>query len=176
MATQAIPMGGVRQTAKARELSPEDWNASLYAVQQRARRGPTPEVFYSKHLDNSRLKTEADPRRTQEIRTFVAAMVVLFLLVMVYVVQHFQSIEYGYRVEAQKQQLEELNEQNRQLRLTDAELNSPPRLDQFARGFGMDAPTPGQVIRPDMVESSGAPVLARAVVPRAPAANATAGQ
>jgi len=150
------------------ELSQAEWNSSLYAVQQRARRGPTPEVFYTKHLDNSRLRTEADPARAREIRTFVAAMVVLFVLVMVYVVQHFQSIEAGYRIESQKQQLEELDEQNRQLRLTDAQLNAPLRLDQYARNFGMDAPGPSQLIRPDATPADGAPVLARAVAPERP--------
>lgn len=176
MATQALVMGGIRQQVKERELSQEEWNSSLYAVQQRARRGPTPEVFYTKHLDNSRLRTETDPQRAREIRTFVAAMVVLFVLVMVYVVQHFQSIEAGYRIEAQKQQLEQLDEQNRQLRLTDAELNAPVRLDQFARGYGMDAPGPAQLVRPDAVPTDGAPVLARAVTPESPAGTGTAAQ
>jgi hypothetical protein len=175
MATQALVMGGIRQQVKERELSQEEWNSSLYAVQQRARRGPTPEVFYTKHLDNSRLRTEADPQRAREIRTFVATMVMLFVLVMVYVVQHFQSIEAGYRIEAQKQQLQDLDEQNRQLRLADAELNAPPRLDQFARGYGMDAPTPAQLVRPDATPSDGAPVLARATTPEAPSGDA-AGQ
>jgi len=176
MATQALVMVGIRQQVRARqfdcepspELSQAEWNSSLYAVQQRARRGPTPEVFYTKHLDNSRLRTEADPARAREIRTFVAAMVVLFVLVMVYVVQHFQSIEAGYRIESQKQQLEELDEQNRQLRLTDAQLNAPLRLDQYARNFGMDAPGPSQLIRPDAIPADGAPVLARAVAPERP--------
>ena len=34
---------------------------------------------------------------------------------MVYVWQHFSAIEVGYHVEAQKQQVEQLREQNRQL-------------------------------------------------------------
>jgi hypothetical protein len=169
MSTHAIAMNGMRQQVKSRDLSQEEWNASLYAVQQRARRGPTPEVFYSKHLDNSRLKAETDPARAREIRTFVIAMTMLFLLVMVYVVQHFQSIEYGYRIESQKQQMEELSEQNRQLRLAEAELNAPLRLDQFARRLGMDAPVPSHLIRPDAPQPESAPVVATATMPTAPA-------
>jgi cell division protein FtsL len=174
MSAQAMTMSGMRQQVKSREHSGEhskdEWNASLYAVQQRARRGPTPEVFYAKHLDNSRLVTEADPQRAREMRTFGIAMVALFLLVMVYVVQHFQSIEYGYKIESQKQQMEELSEQNRQLRLTEAELNAPLRLDAIAKSYGMDAPSPAQLVRSETMRPDSPPVLARAVMPTAPMA------
>jgi hypothetical protein len=171
MATQAMTMMGMRPQPKGREFSQEEWNASLYAVQQRARRGPTPEVYCAKHLDNSRLVTEADPQRAREMRTFGIAMVALFLLVMVYVVQHFQSIEYGYRIEAQKQEMQSLSEQNRQLKLAEAELNAPLRLDAIARTYGMDAPLPSQLVRPEEVpQQDSAPVLARATMPISPLA------
>jgi hypothetical protein len=44
---------------------------------------------------------------------------------MVYVWQHFSAIEIGYQVETQKQQVEQMREQNRQLRLTEAQLSDP---------------------------------------------------
>ena len=40
-------------------------NQSLLHAQQRARRGPTPEVFFAKHLDNTRLVKAADPVRLE---------------------------------------------------------------------------------------------------------------
>jgi cell division protein FtsL len=105
-----------------------------------------------------------DPERRREMRTFTAVMGILFLLVMVYVWQHFTAIEVGYQVQSQMQQVEQLKEQNRQLRLTEAMLTDPGRIDRIAKQLGLDAPQPGQVVRPDGVEVNG-PVLAQATPP-----------
>jgi len=106
--------------------------------------------------------TANDPRRAQEMRSFATAMAVLFALIMVYGWQHFSAIEYGYRIESEKQQIELLNEQNRQLRLTEAQLGDPARIDTMARSLGLNAPLPGQVVRPENAADGGAPVLAQA--------------
>jgi hypothetical protein len=143
-------------------------NQSLLAAQQRVRRGPTPEVFFTKRIDNSRLVTANDPQRAREMRSFAGAMAVLFALIMVYGWQHFSAIEYGYRFESQKQQLEQLSEQNRELRLTEAQLGAPARIDTMAKQMGLSAPMPGQVVRPDVGGDAGAPVLAQ-VAPLLPA-------
>jgi cell division protein FtsL len=139
-------------------------NSELFELQKRARRGPTPEVFFAKRIDNSRIVKADDPERRREMRTFTATMSLLFVLVMVYVWQHFSAIEVGYQIETQKQQVELMREQNRQLRLTQAQLSDPGRIDLIARQLGLDAPQPGQVVRPD---GSGAnvPVLAQASTP-----------
>lgn len=139
-------------------------NASLMAVQRRARRGPTPEMLFAKKLDNTRLVKADDPQRVREMRTFACAMALLFGLIMFYGLQHFSAIEYGYRVESEKQQLQQLDEQNRQLRLTEAELGDPQRIDTMARALGLSAPHPGQVVRPDAGVGADAngPVLAEA--------------
>ncbi len=52
----------------------------------------------------------ADPVRVKEMRRFAIAMTILFAMVMLYGWQHFSSIEIGYRVEAEKQQLHQLQE------------------------------------------------------------------
>jgi cell division protein FtsL len=137
-------------------------NLTLLAAQQRARRGPTPEVFFTKRFDNSRIIKAADPARAKEMRTFACAMALLFGLIMMYGWQHLSSIEYGYRIESEKQQLQQLEEQNRQLRLTEAQLGDPARIDQMARQLGLTAPRPGQVVRPDATVDPGAPVMAEA--------------
>jgi len=126
------------------------------------RRGPTPEVFFTKRIDNSRLVTANDPRRAQEMRSFATVMALLFALIMIYGWQHFSAIEYGYRIESEKQQIELLNEQNRQLRLTEAQLGDPARIDTMARVLGLQAPVPGQVVRPENASDGSAPVLAQA--------------
>ena len=140
-------------------------NQSLLQAQRRARRGPTPEVFFAKHLDNTRLVKAADPVRVKEMRRFAIAMTVLFAMVMLYGWQHFSSIEIGYRVESEKQQLLQLQEQSRQLGLNEAQLCDLNRLDREARRLGMDAPHPGQVVRPESGLDSdlgpGAPVMAQ---------------
>lgn len=165
MATQVI--AGMMQAVRPNAEALVERNLSLFAAQQRARRGPTPEVFFVKHLDNSRLVAADDPVRTREMRLFSAAMTFLFLLVMVYGWQHFSAIESGYRVEAEKQQKELLKEQNRQLRLSEAQLCDPGRIDRMARQLGLDTPKPGQVVRPEFVPEASTPVLAEAL-PRMP--------
>lgn len=140
-------------------------NLSLLAVQPRVRRGPTPEVFFTKRIDNSRLVTADDPQRAREMRSFAGAMALLFVLIMVYGWQHFSAIEYGYRIEAERQQIDSLNEQNRQLRLTEAQLGAPARIDVIARQMGLSEPAPGQIVRPDTVADPNASVLAQASPP-----------
>jgi cell division protein FtsL len=153
----------VSSAAKERERR----NRELFERQRGARRGPTPEVFFAKHIDNSRIVKADDPERRREMRTFTATMGLLFLLVMVYVWQHFSAIEIGYKIETQKQQVEQMSEQNRQLRLTEAQLSDPGRIDQIARQLGLGAPAAGQVVRPDG-SAVNAAVLAQASTPQLP--------
>ncbi len=52
---------------------------------------------------------------------------------------------------------------NRALRLEEASLRSPDRIDRLARDYGMQPPQAGQVIRMDSSSSdAGAPVMASA--------------
>lgn len=162
MATQAMTAQDMALGSRQHAEAITERNSSLFAAQQRARRGPTPEVLFIKHFDNSRLVKAEDPQRAREMRLFTAAMTVLFSLIMVYGWQHFSAIEYGYRIEAEKQQREQLREQNRQLRLTEAQLGDPGRIDRMARQLGLDAPRPGQVVRPDASQETSAPALAQA--------------
>jgi cell division protein FtsL len=162
IAGQQIEMMKTRQGTRSRTESLAERNHGLFEQQRRARRGPTPEVFFTKHIDNSRIVKADDPERRREMRTFTAVMGVLFLLVMVYVWQHFVAIEVGYHVEVQKQQVLQLAEENRQLRLSEAQLTDPGRIDKIAKQLGLDAPQPGQVVRPDGgVIDPNAPVLAQ---------------
>src|SRR5271155_172395 len=119
IAGQQMEMMGSRAQSRAESLAAR--NRELYETQRRARRGPTPEVFFAKHIDNSRIVKADDPERRREMRSFSAVMGLLFLVVMVYVWQHFSAIEIGYKIEAQKQQVEQMKEQNRQLSLAEAQ-------------------------------------------------------
>lgn len=169
MATQAMAAQGLTAGGRGTEWVAEH-NALLMAAQVRGRRGPTPEALFTKRLDNSRLVKAADPQRTREMRSFAYAMAFLLSLALVYGWQHFASIEYGYRLEAEKQQLRQMEEQNRELRLTEAQLANPARIDQMARALGLTAPHPGQVVQPSGAGNSA--VMAEAVPPAvAPAAH-----
>src|SRR5262244_1632346 len=123
--------------------------------------GITPEFYFPKTIDNSRVVKIADPQRRRELRLFSASVAALFLLTMFYAWQHFRSIEYGYRIEAQKSERDRLVEMNRTLKLEAASLRDPSRIDALARQMGMESPEPGQVIQMNPDEG-GAPVMARA--------------
>lgn len=145
-------------------------NAELMAQQKARRRGArTPEFYFTKHFDNSRLVKAADPVRVRQMRVFSAAVAVLFSLVMFYGLQHFSAIERGYKVESEKQRLDQLREENRKLKLAEAQLTQPSVIDQKARQLGLMEPQPGQVIHPNAPVANSAPALAQ-VTPPAPAA------
>jgi len=123
----------------------------------------TPEIYFAKPIDNSRLVKVEDPKRACEMRQVGVALGCFFLLVMTYTWQHFKAVEYGYRVESLKLQRDGLLEVNRALRLEEASLRSPDRIDRLARDFGMQPPQAGQVVRMDTTSTdSGAPVIASA--------------
>ena len=122
----------------------------------------TPEVYFAKPIDNSRLVKVSDPRRTREMAAFSFTVVVLFSLVMVYAWQHFSAVEYGYRIEQLKAQRDSAVELNRALRLEEASLRSPERIDVLARQMGLASPQAGHVVRLENSPDSGVPVLARA--------------
>jgi hypothetical protein len=139
-------------------------NAELLSQQPLRRRGVrTPEFHFTKEFDNSRLEKAPDPLRAREMRGFAAAVIVLFSLIMIYGLQHFSAIESGYRVEAEKQAVEHLREQNRQLRLSEAQLTQPGRIDSLAKEYGLATPQPGQIVHPNAaLPGSSQPVLAQA--------------
>jgi cell division protein FtsL len=125
----------------------------------------TPEVYFTKAIDNSRLVKVADLKRSREMTHFTCALAVLFLLVMVYAWQHFSAIEYGYHIEAMKSQRDTLVETNRALRLEEASLKDPERIDTLAREMGLVTPQAGQVVRIEpTAKEPGVPVMARADV------------
>ena len=120
----------------------------------------TPEIYFNKAIDNSRLVKMEDPRRGREMRQFAMALACLFLLVMTYAWQHFKAIEYGYQIESLKIQRDNMVETNRELHLEDATLRNPERIDVMARKLGLQSPQAGQVMHLDVSTDGGAPVMA----------------
>jgi cell division protein FtsL len=121
----------------------------------------TPEVYFSRPIDNSRLVKVENPQKSREMKQFGVALACLFLLVMTFAWQHFKAIEYGYKIEALRAQRDGLTEINRALRLEEASLRDPERIDTLARKLGMQSPQAGQVMHMDTtVPDSAAPVMA----------------
>jgi cell division protein FtsL len=123
-----------------------------------------PEIYFHKAIDNSRLVRSADPARKREMRLFTATVVVCFLMALVYLCQHCSSIEYGYKIEALRAQRDQMADVNRTLKLEEATLKDPERIDALAREMGMALPSVGQVQRMDDAGAleNGAAVMARA--------------
>lgn len=168
MATQAMAAQTMTGFGRGTDWIAEH-NALRMAAQRRARRGPTPEALFTKRIDNSRLVKTADLERGREMRSFAFAMAFLLSLALVYGWQHFSAIEYGYRLEAQKQQVQQLEEQNRELRLAAAQLADPARIDVLARGYGLTAPHPGQVVHANPAAEANGAVMAEAAPAPVPA-------
>ena len=123
----------------------------------------TPEIYFSKAIDNSRLVKVEDAGRSREMKHFGVALGCLFLLVFTYAWQHFKAIEYGYQIESAKRELTSLTEMNHALRLEDASLRDPERIDVLARRMGLVPPAPGQVLRMDgSAADAQGPVMASA--------------
>jgi len=127
--------------------------------------GVTPELYFQKSIDNSRMVRVADPQKRREMALFTVALALLLAVVLVLCWQHYSAIEYGYRNEALRQQSEELREVRRQLQLEEEELRAPNRIEALARQMGLQAPVPGQVMAVDNSASEGgSAVMARAAV------------
>src|ERR1700739_3739800 len=119
----------------------------------------TPEIYFSKAIDNSRLVKLEDPRRNREMKQFGTALACLFLLVFTYAWQHFRAIEYGYQIESAKREFNNLTEMNRALRLEDASLRDPERIDVMARRLGLQSPQAGAGMDLRFSGGRGGPVV-----------------
>lgn len=121
-----------------------------------------PEIYFHKAIDNSRLVRAVDPGRKREMHLFTAALAFSLMVVLLYLGQHCNSIEYGYKIEASRTQLDQLSETNRSLKLEEATLKDPERINALAQQMGMSLPAVGQVQRMDDASTGdGVPVMAR---------------
>ena len=123
----------------------------------------TPEIYFAKRIDNSRVAKVSDPKRRREMISFGITLSVLFLFVMVYLWQHFSAIEYGYRIEQLTAQRNTIAESNRALSLEEASLKDPARIDRLAKQMGMQRPAGGQLQPMDTaIADPSTPVMAQA--------------
>lgn len=132
--------------------------ATVTATLPRPRRAPRnrpaagrasfPEIYFLKRIDNSRLRREIDPEKRRECYSLLGLGVLVFLFMLLFAWQHFQCVRYGYQIEQLKSSSAALRESNHQLRLEQAALADPQRIDTLARTeLGLAAPAPRQVIQ-----------------------------
>ena len=146
------------------------WATTLPQMLQNSSQGPAvrrylpgaPEIYFNKTIDNTRLVRVADPVRRRELALFTIALTMLTLFTFMYLWQHFSSIEYGYKIEALRSQRDQLTDVNKTLRLEEASLKDPERIDAIARRMGMQMPVAGQVQRMEGGSDMGGPVMAKA--------------
>ena len=123
----------------------------------------TPEIYFAKRIDNSRVVRLVDPKRRREMLTFGVTLTIFFLMVMVYLLQHLSAIEYGYRIEQAKAEHNAVVESNRELKLEESSLTDLERIEVEARHLGMVPPSAGQIYAIESGSSDGAvPVMAKA--------------
>jgi cell division protein FtsL len=145
---------------------------TLPKTRRRPRNQPTtgrasfPEIHFIKHIDNSRLVREVDLERRRECFSLLGLGILVFLFGLLFAWQHFQCVRNGYQIEQLKADRAAMEEWNHQLRLEQASLADPQRIDTLARKeLGLVSPNPQQVIRvgnPGATSvSGGIPELAR---------------
>ena len=123
----------------------------------------TPEIYFPKRIDNSRLIRIVDPKRRREMVAFGGMLSLLFVVVMVYLLQHLSAIQYGYRIEQAKAEQAAIVESNRALKLEESSLTDLERIEVEARKLGMIPPVAGQLQPMDSGNGDpNAPVMARA--------------
>ena len=123
----------------------------------------TPEIYFAKRIDNSRVVRIVDPKRRREMLTFGVTPTIFFLMVMVYLLQHLSAIEYGYRIEQAKAEHNAVVESNRELKLEESSLTDLQRIDVEARKLGMVPPSAGQIYAIESGNGDTAiPVMAKA--------------
>jgi cell division protein FtsL len=100
-----------------------------------------------KRIINNNVIREADSKSHRDYIVVTALGAVFLFGLFAYAWQHYQWIQYGYRIEEAQKKKDQLAEISRQLRLERASLRSPQRIDSIARGeLGMVVPAPGQLV------------------------------
>ncbi|OLD56972.1 MAG: hypothetical protein AUI54_04325 [Acidobacteria bacterium 13_1_40CM_2_56_5] len=121
------------------------------------------EIHYEKRIINNVIR-EADSKSHRDYIVVTALAAMFLFALFAYGWQHYQWIQYGYRIEEARKKKEQLSETSRQLRLERAFLRNPERIDAIARGqLGMVAPAPGQLV----TLSADAPLTIPAPAPQA---------
>ena len=128
------------------------------------------QVYWVKRIDNSRLVRERDPGYVRETAVLVSGALLGLLVLLIVAWQHFAFIHAGYQLEEMRARHDRVLEWNRTLRLEQAALLDPMRIDVLARNrLGLTAPRADQVVPLGSGEGPApVPVLAQATQTTSP--------
>lgn len=88
----------------------------------------------SPQIRNAPIVRELDKARQRELRGSLVLAVPLVAVLLFSVWQHFELLQYGYRIEQMRQEYSRQQELNRHLRLEIEALRSPARIERVATG------------------------------------------
>src|SRR5262252_5076308 len=89
------------------------------------------EVRFQKNINNLTLVREADTQRQWEHLVVVAVGALFVAGLLYYGWQHYQYIQYGYKLEAAQKKQDQLIEKGNVLRLQRAQLENPDRIQNM---------------------------------------------
>ena len=105
------------------------------------------DIYFVIPIDNSRLVPVADPHAARKCLSISLLAIFCFGAVLFSAWQSFECVQYGYRIERLQQEKQQVLEANRKLRLEEASLGDPVRIDTIARNqLGMTALSPAQIV------------------------------
>jgi cell division protein FtsL len=111
-------------------------------------RAPYPEIYFVKHIDNSRLQREVDREERRECFSLLVLGTLAFLFIMLFAWQHFECVRYGYLIQQLRTEQVEKVERNHALKVQFASLTDPQRIDTLARSeLGLAPPKPSQIVQ-----------------------------
>src|SRR2546425_6930282 len=105
------------------------------------------EIHLEKRIVNNSVIRQVDAKSHRDYIVVTALAAIFLFGLFAYGWQHYQWIQYGYRIEEAQKKKERLAETGRQLRFERASLRNPQRIDSIARKqLGMVVPAPGQLV------------------------------
>jgi cell division protein FtsL len=129
------------------------------------------EIYYVKPIDNSRLAPVMDPRAPRQYASILLVALGILAVILFSAWQRYTGLADGYKLEALQKQKQTIQENNRKLRLEEASLVNPMRIDTIARNDLRMAPlAPSQVMRETAPLSGDLGITAEARRPMGPLA------
>lgn len=111
-------------------------------------RASYPEIYFVKHIDNSRLEREVDTAKRRECFSLLGFGAVAFLFIMILAWQHFECVRYGYQIQTLMTKQAAMVEWNHALKVEYAALSDPQRIDNVAQTeLGLVPPKANQIIQ-----------------------------
>jgi cell division protein FtsL len=125
--------------------------------------GAPVQVCWVKRIDNTRLLRQRDPSYLRETSALIAGTLACLAIVLLCAWMQFEAVHAGYRLEELRARHNQVLEWNHNLRLEQAALLDPLRIDQLARNrLGLAEPTAHQLTPLGSAEAVPAdPMLAR---------------